>query len=160
MSQATPPSTNTPSSAATPKARPLASKKRKAEAETNMSNISDYSHLGGSPEYSHLTFACNGHEFNVHKAVVLPHSAVLRAAVQGRFLEAQTNVVFMDGFSPRTVRQRMREHMHVNAIADYYGIPALEKLANDNLRAIIQPCVAKENQSWFPVAQQIKTRRS
>lgn len=45
--------------------------------------------------------------------------------------------------------RRIREHVHVNSIADYYGIPALEKLANDRIRTIVQSVPAERDRFWF-----------
>lgn len=108
MSQANAPLANGGATAATPRTRSSTCKRRKTEAEVTNKCISDNSHLGGSthsPQSSDLAFVCCGLEFKVHKAVVVPHSSVIRAAVQGRFLEAQTNVIDMDSFQPHTVRQ-------------------------------------------------------
>jgi hypothetical protein len=59
-----------------------------------------------SPEFSDLTFVCNGEEFKVHKAIVCTQSAPIKAAVQGGFKVCcitRTSAVPVEKFSRLTV---------------------------------------------------------
>ncbi|KIX97149.1 uncharacterized protein Z520_07263 [Fonsecaea multimorphosa CBS 102226] len=58
-----------------------------------------------SGDFSDLKFLCNGEEFKVHKAIVCTQSPVIKAATEGSFEESRTNVIKMDNFDPRVVRQ-------------------------------------------------------
>lgn len=47
--------------------------------------------------------------------------------------------------------ERIMEHICVNSIADYYAMPALVKLANHRIRAIVLPTPdAETDRSWVP----------
>ncbi|RDA94003.1 hypothetical protein CP533_5024 [Ophiocordyceps camponoti-saundersi (nom. inval.)] len=52
---------------------------------------------------SDLVFECNGHEFKVHRLVVLDQSPVVKAALSPYWKEGQGNTIDMNAFDPQTV---------------------------------------------------------
>ncbi|KAM0257340.1 hypothetical protein ACHAQJ_004427 [Trichoderma viride] len=77
----------------------------------------DFASLLQSGQFSDLTVVCKGQEFKIHKLVACPQSPVFAAAVKGEFKEAQTGVIHIELFDPKTVRC-MVEYLYTGNYTD------------------------------------------
>lgn len=97
--------------------------------------ISTGSHLLQSGDYSDFTFLCDNEEIKAHKSIVCPQSAVITAALNGGFQEAETSTISVD-FDLNTLKC-MLEYMYTS---DYPEKPAI----NDPPQPTSTKAVAQE----------------
>ncbi|CAH0019240.1 unnamed protein product [Clonostachys rhizophaga] len=81
----------------------------------------EYLALLQSGKYSDFVLACNGAEWNLHKAVVCIHSPVIKAALDGEFMEARLGRYSSDQYDVATMA-RLIQYLYVG---DYSSNPLL-----------------------------------
>ncbi|GIZ45581.1 hypothetical protein CKM354_000874100 [Cercospora kikuchii] len=109
--------------------------------------------LFGDSTYSDATIQCGERKWRIHKAVVCSQCDFFKVAFDGRFKEGSNNIITLKEDYPNAVAAMLRflystdyddtahndnaesdwhalaMNVHVHAISDKYGLPALSKLA-------------------------------
>ncbi|CAO1603877.1 hypothetical protein XANCAGTX0491_007453 [Xanthoria calcicola] len=91
-----------------------------------------------SADYSDLVITCNGHEFKVHRNIVLPASKVLATACSGKYKEGTGGPIDLSEDDPNAVK-RMLQYLYTGNYDDAdheadEGVPGSSSMASGNTR--------------------------